>query len=642
MNGFLQMIGRLTVAACVAAIMIVSGSAAAQDAARVERVSIDREAGFARIRVLAGATVRDVNRLARRFATEPGVHVDMAMIADLNPGQVIVVCHDELPGEAPYMSRDPEAWNACQHFPRERWLVAGAVYLVPLRVLSDPGAVDPEVMSAAEAAWRTEGLESRNRALESSVAELEEELATANDMLRNAALAEAARRERETRESVHDSVSVASDRSHWFVLIGLLLGLAIAFIGFYFVRGHWIAEKGRELEKLAMAIRAEALKSKRKLENALAVTQAKKDELNHRFQKLATLYGRRRSRTRLLLVQLAKYRKLLRQSLAVITDFQRRLAEEQARRERLPQLLTSVDDARRLRINANNARARVDMIRRWLMVVFSKRRLMAPSMRKITILSDLALIAQYRKEQKRYEKEALELEPNRLAAVETIYALTGIRSDHLDPESRFKRSIDAADKNAELLQAQTEALNELIQVQIAQQGYFDARERGIKTRETQLDDAEAEMLERIRALETRERDHAAQVDAWHKQIQVKKDLDAWTGAALKAETTGKLSEVERRMSEMEGRMSGYERRAVAAEKDLEETNDFLDKVRREFRIAKELIEGIKKGPNFLEARTAQMAEYIAQLEEKLGIERKSIWAGLPELAYGAIPPKNKA
>jgi chromosome segregation ATPase len=301
-----------------------------------------------------------------------------------------------------------------------------------------------------------------------------------------------------------------------------------------------------------------------------------------------------------------------------------------------------VDDVRRLRINANNARARVELIQRWLMAFFSKRRLMAPTIRKITILSDLALIAQYRKEQKRYEKEALELEPDRLAAIETIYALTGIRGDHLDPEVRFKRSIDAADKNAELLKSQTEALNELIQVQIAQQGYFDARERGIKQRETQIEEAEAETVERMRALEARERDHAAQVDAWHKQLEVKKDLDVWAGAAIKAETTGKISEVERRMSEMEGRMSGYERRAVAAEKDLEDTNDFLDKVRKEFRIAKELLEGIKKGPNFLEARTAQMAEYIAQLEEKLGIERKSIWAGLPELAYGSIPPKNKA
>lgn len=611
--------------AIMAAFMIIPSGALAQ--VRV----LARDSLGVTVRVESGARMR---HLARAIGMEP----DMDLIARSNPGHIIYVCYDQLPGERPFMSRDPDSWNACQHFPRERWLLAGVVYRVPLQI--EPTA--EETTATAESLWREEGLRSRNRELEQRIAELEAELATANEMPHHAALAEEARRERASRESVRGDVFAAHDRSPWYVLIGVLLGLGIAFIAFFFVRRRWVADKGRELEKLAIAIRAEALKSKRKVENALAVMRTKKDELDQELKKLATLYGRRRSRTKLLLVQLAKYRKLLRQSLHAITHFQRQLEEDQARRTQLPELLKQVDQARLHLIYAQNARARSELVAGWAKLLLRGHETQSPTMRRILGMTYRRMLAAYRQERKQALEKAASLEGARTKALDLLQALTGIKIEYLDPEVRLRRSIEAADKNARLLEEQTQALNEIIQAHIRLNGHLDARETGMTARERELEQAEAEIAERLCTLEARERDHASQVDAWHKQLAIRNELDAWSGAALKAETAGKLTEVERRMSEMEGRMNGYERRAVSAEKDLEETNDFLDKVRKEFRAAKELLEGIKKGPNFLEARTAQMAEYISQLEEKLGIERKSIWSGLPDLAYGSIPPKNKA
>ncbi|QQR60482.1 hypothetical protein IPH19_03655 [Candidatus Uhrbacteria bacterium] len=643
MNGYRLTLGCMIAVVCATAFMTFSTTAEAQ--VRV----IERDTDGFTVRIESGARLR---HLAHAIGMEP----DMDQIARSNPGHIIYVCRDNMPGERPYMSRDPESWNACQHFSRERWLLAGVTYYVPLRFESAPVASDAP---PAESLWREEGLRSHNRLLERRITELETDLETAHN-----ALIEADDRADEAAAStalLRDSnARLESDMTGmgWLAALFSLLFLLMGFGALYVL---WrtrlmlrrIMDSARR-ERVAWSQYAD--KMRRNRDEIIGTLTSKVSSLNSQIEMLKrnisetsnelaqtqTQQGRLRRRTNLLLVQLAKYRKLLRQCYSAIQHFQRRLSEETAHRERLPTLLKSVDDARLQLIYANNARARVDMVRRWLMYVYSRRRTMAPTMRKITVLAYLGVIAQYRKQQREFEQKARELEPAKLEAIETIYKLTGIRADHLDPESRLKRSMEAADKNAELLDSQTQALNELIQIQIRLQGEFDAREKGIESREEQLGKAEAEYVERLHKQGLREREHAAQVDAWNKELELKKEIDAWSGAALKAETTGKLSDVERRMSEMEGRMNGYERRAISAEKDLDETNDFLEVARKEFKAAKELIEGIKKGPNFLEARTAQMAEYISQLEEKLGIERKSIWAGLPDLAYGSVPPKAKA
>ena len=643
MNGFRLTLGCMIAVVCVTAFMTFSATAEAQ--VRV----IERDADGFTVRIESGARLR---HLARAIGIEP----DMDLIARNNPGHIIYVCHDNFPGERPFMSRDPDSWNACQHFPRERWLLAGVTYYVPARSEVAPVASDAP---SAESLWREEGLRSSNRVLERRVAELETELETVDEALAEtsdradeAEATSALLRDRHAR--LESDMTGMSWLAALFSLLFLLMGLGALYVLWRTrLMLRRIMDSARR-ERVAWSRYADKMRRNRdeiigtltnkigSLNGQIEMLKRNISETSNELAQTQTWLGRLRRRTNLLLVQLAKYRKLLRQCYTTIQHFQHRLSEETVRRERLPILLKTVDDARLQLIYANNARARVDMVRRWLMYVYSRRRTMAPTMRKITVLAYLGVIAQYRKQQKEHEQKALELEPAKLEAIETIYALTGIRTDHLDPESRFKRSIEAADKNAELLDSQTQALNELIQIQIRLQGEFDAREKGIESREEQLGKAEAEYVERLHKQGVREREHAARVDAWNKELELKKEIDAWSGAALKAETTGKLSDVERRMSEMEGRMNGYERRAISAEKDLEETNDFIEKARKEFRAAKELIEGIKKGPNFLEARTAQMVEYISQLEEKLGIERKSIWAGLPDLAYGSVPPKAKA
>jgi prefoldin subunit 5 len=167
MNGFRLTLGCMIAVVCATAFMTFSATAEAQ--VRV----IERDTDGFTVRIESGARLR---HLERAIGMEP----DMDLIARSNPGHIIYVCYDNLPGERPYMSRDPEAWDACQHFPRERWLLAGVTYYVPLRFESAPGASDAP---SAESLWREEGLRSRNRLLERRVTELETELETVDEAL---------------------------------------------------------------------------------------------------------------------------------------------------------------------------------------------------------------------------------------------------------------------------------------------------------------------------------------------------------------------------------------------------------------------------------------------------------------------------
>ncbi|MCE9585728.1 hypothetical protein K8R04_00190 [Candidatus Uhrbacteria bacterium] len=612
MTGF--RLGRILAVVCLAALMYSPSFAQAQERPLVELVSVEREAGVARILVRFGGRVRDVNRIARRHATAPGLHVDIDMLAEWNPNRVIYVCFDNLRGERPMMSRNPATESNCIGYRSTRWLRAGETYLVPLQ----PTAAPAPTVVPPTAAPTVRDPEDRRR-----IAELEAEVAMLADSLDDAEaglLAAAS-------PAAPAATAPREDRSTWFVLIGVLLGMGLCFLAFFFVRRQWQEEKGRELEMLAIRIRGAALESKRKVEHALAAMRSKRDEL-------AKLYGRRRLRTKILLVQLAKYRKLLRQCLHTIKNFQRQQSEEIARRERLPELLKQVDDARLHLMYANNARTRAEMVAGWSKLL-RRGEAYSSTLRRTLVGTYRRMLTDYRIDRRDHEQKAKELAPARNEAIEVFYALTGIRASSVEPEVRLQRSIDAADKNAAIVQAQSEAMNDLLQAHIALQGSFGVREHAIVVRENQIAEVEADLVDRMR-------EHDARVASWEKEHEVKKTLDLWTGGLAHAESAGKLSVVEKRMSELEGRMAGYERRAASAEHELSQTNDFLGKVQREFRQAKELLEGIKKGPNFLEARTAQMAEYISMLEEKLGIERKSIWGGLPELAYGAIPPKAKA
>lgn len=531
MSLFLQTVCRLLTVICMT-IFFHQSVARAQDLAPVELVSIDRDAGTARVRVRAGASVRDLNGLVRRHALEPGVHADMERISELNPGRIITVCFDQLPGERPFMSRSSDAWNACQHFPRSRWLVAGVTYVVPLRATREfpstpiasplppdetpsfPAAVPPEDSggSAREADRLRASLDAAQRS--------EREAIVASSISQRQYREMEARFERTTRDKL------------FFALIALVLAIGMLYLLHRLqrlrtrlmhvlrrerVRWSDFAEDTRlthqkaidelklthQAAKDAYAIEVTQLKDK------IAMLSRGVDERSEAFSGVRTQHGRLRRRTNLLLVQLAKYRKLLRQSTNRVSYFHRRFTEDQHRRQQLSEFLY------------------------------------------------LAIQTQ------RQHKDVLD------------------------------------------------------------------REHRLYERERELVNLERDTAQFLQQLLQREQDH-------QKQVELSSQL-----TSNQTEASAQLSDVERRMAEMEGRMSGFESRAAIAERELSETNDFLEKVRMEFRLAKELIEGIKKGPQFLEARTIQMAEYIHQLELQLGITRKSIWSGLPEVSY-TVSTKPKA
>ncbi|GEM_PF-3638323 len=599
MSRFLQTIGFLAFAVCTVFCASIPSIASAQ----VRLVSSDADGWL--VRIEPGASYLDLARVVANDSEATTEILDMETIARSNPGRIIYVCYDNVRGERPSMSRSPRHYETCTDFARDRWFVAGLTYRIPR---GEP-IVSPEVVRTVSDPADRARIAVLEAALLNAVAEHAESEPTVMDSL----------------DHVRDAVAQPEpDHALEYILIGLLLGLGIAFMAFFFVRREWQKDKGKEIEKVALAIRAEALKSKRKVENALAGMRTKRDEL-------AILYRRRRERTKHLLVSLAKQRKLLRQCLNAIQVFQRKQAEELAHREQIPKLLQLVDDAHRNQIHLFNARARVDMVREW--------RAKLPAVGYVkSVLDEVifmtydGMLAEYKAEEERLQVLVDGVGQSRSELVDRFYALTGVRTEDADPDGRLTRSINAADKNAETLWAQCEAMNDLLKLHTGLMGDFRSREDAIKSREDEIEAGERELLGRIRK-------HEINIDLWKREHDVKSALSAFEGGLAKVT---RVTEVEARMSELEGRMAGYERRARSAEVSLEEAHEFIDAVQPKYKQAMELLEGIKKGPEFLGARTIQMVEYIKQLEDSLGITRTSIFGGLPEIAYGSIPSKNKA
>ena len=632
-------LGRIFAAVCSVALMYIPSFAGAQERPSVEVISINREAGVARILVHSGGRVRDLNRLARRHATDPGLHVDIDMIAEWNPNRIIYVCFDNLRGERPMMSRNPATESNCIGYRSTRWLAAGETYLVPLQPSDAPApvVVAPTVVTRVvhDPADRREiaALRAQVTALGDSLEDAEAELADVQAA--NSRLREEAARE--------------SDMT-WFAVIAMLMAMIIALcITFYLLHKRWETRVMTQVRRLNRKWSLYGLR----LRNKLGMLTRGINETSAQLAQTLTRLGRLRKRTNLLLVQLMKQRKMLHQTQRIIKSFQRQQSEETARRERLPNLLKSVDQARRHRINANNARARQDMVLDWIKLLRESVHTYPKIMRTTLRGAYRRMLADYRKDRLYHEEQALLLAEDRTQVMEDLFALTGVPMENIDPEVRLNRSIDAADKNAEIVEAQSNALDRLIATHIALQDDFSDRERAIIVREGQIAEAETDLVARMQAhvaevattraeldeelakigqaalfIDSQKREHEARVAIWKKEHEVKKDLDAWSGAAAKALT-------ESEVSALEGRVRGLELKT-------RETDEFLEEVRREFRRKSEILEAIERGPDYQAKLILQMTAYIHELEGKAGIVRKSVFGELPAVGYGDAKPKGKA
>jgi chromosome segregation ATPase len=607
MNGFLQTLGRLMVAACVAAIMI---PAAAE--AQVRLLGSDSE-GWT-VQIESGARMW---HLARALGVEP----DMEEIARLNPGHIIYVCYDNIGRERPSMSRVPAFYETCTDHARERWFVAGLTYRIPngetipvlesVSTSSTAGSTDPDRIASLE-----RELEEANAAVESAGDEAHEVRADA-------------RRARDRAGELEHQITGLS----WLVVVCFLLFLLMGAAALYVlyrtrrtirrIMGHARRERAA-WSRYAVSLR----KSKATIENKIGMLTRGITEASNELTRSLVQQGRLRKRIRTYFVQRQELRKLLLAASNLIQSFQRQRQEDDDRRTRIPNLLKIVDDGRRQWNTASAARNRIILIKKWRQEV--------DAVDYPDILFDTydRMIAEDREIELRAEALIAEANAARESVVEDFYALTGLRTDSIDPEGRLKKSIDAADKNAELLHAQSEALADLIRLHMGQMAEFHARDEAIKSREAEVATAEAELVRRMKEFDAR-------VERWERAHEQKSDVAAWTGGLARLEV-GRVSDIEARLAELEGRVSGFERRAISAEDMLQDANAFIDVVQPRYKQAMELLEGIKKGPNFLEARTIQMAEYIKQLEDRLGIVRTSAFGGLPEIEYGAYPPKAKA
>lgn len=592
MPQFSWMVGCLAAVVCMVSVSPVQ----AQDLPKVELVSINRGEAIATIRVYEGARLRDVNRLARHYAIVPGLHVSMDMIAARNPRGVIYVCFDNARGERPFMSRNPASVANCVDHRSTRWLRAGVTYIVPLA----PEAVPSEIILTPVPAVAMTRVVSDSADRE-RIAELESQISALRVDLHEA---------QDAVSQANDAVADESDAMQFSFIALLCTGLFL-----YWLQKRWQKQVMKRVHRLNFT-----------WSRYVGFLHRKQAEAESKFTQTQMLFGRQRKRIHLLLVQLVKHRKLLHQYQNIITNFQRRQSEDIARRERLPNLLALVDQAQIHQINVDNAQARLNMVLRWLKLLRDDATY-PKAMRLITVRVYRHLLVDYRKDRLQHEARVRSCADAKTQAVEDLYALTGVHTDTVDPQSRLQRLIEAADKNAGIVQARAETLKELIQVQESFNGYFDAREAGIEVRENQIAKTEAELLARLQTHDDEMADEYAKLEKERREL-------VWT------ERVGDAPDVEYRMGELEGRTAGLERRAVAAERELEETNDFIKKAQREFRDAKELLEGIKKGPRFMEARLVQMAEYIRELEDKAGIQRGSMFSGLPAVGYGDKKPSS--
>ncbi len=596
MARFSWMFSGLIASVCV---MIVS-PVQAQERPQVELVSVHRGESIARIRVNEGGRLRDINTLARRYARAPGLHIDMEMIADRNPNGIIYVCYDNVRGERPMMRRDPALVGACVHHRMARWLVAGRTYNVPLQ----PEAAPMQEVTAPVAqpvAVNRNMLEFTGQA---RIIELESQLASSQNELAEVRAQEAAVRLVESERG--------SSTPLW-VALTLFILVAISLL-YYRQHQDW---SRRVMWRVNGMYRTWAVSRERMRKH---IIRAELEAIMHKegmigaareLGRVTTRFGRLRKRCSFLLVQLAKHRKLLHQSHASLQIFQRQQSEDIARRERLPRLLNLVDQARIHQTNARKARARSEMILHWLQQLRSGEKPASRTMRSILVSTYRRMLSEYRADRLKHEALVQSCEEAKTQAIDDLYAMTGMRTDSVDPQGRLEREIHTATRTAEVLQVRTETLNELIQV------YQD-----------------------LTASQTRE--HEARVAKWKKEHEASESVAVWTESLVTTSALTKLTDVERRMYELEGRTAGLERRAITAEQELEQVNDFVGKLQPQYKMAKELLDEIKKGPNYLDARVVQMAEYIRNLEDELGIQRKSIWSGLPEVAYGAIPSKGNA
>lgn len=618
MSRFLWMLGCFIAVVCIIVSLTAPSPVRAQERPRVELVSIQRGESIARIRVNEGARLHDMNDLARRHAMAPGLHIDMDMIAARNPNGIIYVCFDNLRGERPMMRRDPALAGLCTGYRSAQWLVAGRTYNVPLL----PEAVHTEAVQTVIVPVPAQPVAQPvivtrvvgNLADRARIIELETQLANSRNEFADVNARERTSRLMEARRG--------SNTPLWLAIIFFII--VAGSLLYYRRHKDWSQKIMWRVNGMyrTWAVSRDRMR-KHIIKSELEAVMHKEGMIGASKELLRanTRFGRLRKRSFLLLVQLAKYRKLLHQSHLLLNNFQRQQSEDIARRERLPKLLSLVDQAQLHKISIQKARARSAMVLDWIKRLRGGDIAYSKLMQSIAIQVYRLMLADYRNDRLQHEAQAQSCIDAKPQAIDDLYALTGMRTDSVDPEGRLQQTIQVMEIQTGIVQAKTEALEGLIQVQMTFNESFNAREKGIEVREKQIAEAEAELVERCKAQERAE------------------SIDVWTKGLAK---TDKLTEVEHRMSELEGRTAGLEHRAITAEQELNQVNDFVSKLRPQYRLAKELLDEIKKGPNFLEARVIQMAEYIRGLEDKLGIERKSIWGGLPEVAYGSIPPKGNA
>lgn len=625
---------------CAVSVVGFPATARAQERPSVEVVSVDREAGAARILVHSGGRVRDINRLARRHATAPGLHVDMDMLAAWNPERIIYVCFDNLPGERPLMNRAPATLETCIGYRSTRWLAAGETYLVPLQPTDAPDVVAPPVATRVvpDPADRR-----RIASLEQRVTELTRLLADARTDL-----TERSRAVSTLGESVGGLEEELGDArtATWLVLIILLIAIIALVVVGYLLHKRW----QRSVMARVRRINRRWSLYGHHLRNSFEMLRRGMNETSSELAQTLRQQGRLRKRIQTYFVQRQELRKLLLAASTLIQSFQRQRHEDDERRIRIPQLLKTVDDGRRHWIAASAARLKIAMIEKW--------RTQVEAIDYPQILFDTydRMIAEYRSMELDAEEPIAAAKLARVTLVDDLYALTGVRTESLDPEARLKKSIEAADKNNELLQAQSEALADLIRLHTGQMAEFHARDEAIKSREAEVSTAEAELVELIRVrkeyeleqdavLTGRERElkhRRRELARKEKDLEDKQMLFHMECGLASSQHVDQIKEVAERISALEGRTRGLEERALHAEEELGRTNKFLEDARLEFRRKSEIIEAIEKGENHQAKLILQMTAYIAELEQKFGIVRKSVFGDLPAIGYGDFKPKGNA
>ncbi len=597
MIGFTMRFGRFLAATALAAFLSTPTAATAQDEAMFQGLGPDPSGEYWMFHIGSGARMRDFLPAFGYFHWDAPTPT-MESISEANPGRLCFACYDRGTDEGPRVSRRREFYDACTAH-RSIWFIAGETIRVPL--VPDPGVVrEPEVRVVPDPADRA-----RINELETQVESLESEISilATSDERAHADLISASETETALDRRIEELEAEASGASTMaFVVITILLPL-VALLAFFLFRHRRdftnIMRRVRR-ERTAWSRYAETLR-KNHAKQLEKLTRGAGDS-SKALTRTRARQGQLRARILLYIVHLRKGQDLLLAAAKQIQEFRHRHQEDDERRKRIPDLLTQVDEAHRQRLLASKARARIETIQDWHNKGPEQER------QSHALRMHDGTIAGYEQQVAEHEAKAMALDGARTLLAEDLAALTGVRMDSVQVDGRLERAIADADRVQQEYQARLETLADLIRIHEELIEGLSARERVIAARERQA-------------------------DAVAREQEAMASLDAFSTGLVKVEKV-RLSEVEGRLAEVEGRMTGYERRAVAAEKDLLETNEFLEKLQPEYKLAKELLEAFKKGPSFLEARVIQMAEYIRELENRLGINRESMLAGLPPVSYG--------